>query len=507
MKILLTIGLFFLGLSLLGFYAQEKQGQIKIIHADEGTSHPTYANTHILKGNVAFEHDSTTMYCDSAYFFLDSNVFHAFSNISVVKGDSMKLKGDTLYYRGVSKTADMFGDITYNDKKFQMVTNSIFYDFNTKIGRYDTPAVITNREDKNILRSNKGEYHSETKTVYFKDSVTLHNNDYDMYSDTLVYNTDTKTAYFYGPTEIISKNDRILCNTGVYNTDTEVTSLWNRASLIGKEQTIEGDSIHYERKQGIGEIFGNVMMQDTANDVFLYGDNGYHHELIDSTSIFGCAQMTQLNKKDTLFLTAEYLTIKTDSSNENKIIRAYESVRIFQAGFQGICDSLTYKDQDSIMKFYHSPILWSDESQILGNYIEAKIAKEAIESLTVNKNAFIISEIDTTMYDQIKGKDLYATFTKGKISRVDVKGNGKTLYHIQNEDSLYLESNAAECADIIVRFEKGKINTIKFMESPNAVYQAIADMSRNQRYMEGFKWEAKLRPIKTEFLQPVTIIP
>lgn len=495
-----------LGIIFSGNYAQEKS-QIKIIHADEGTSHPTYANTHRLKGNVIFEHDSTTMYCDSAYFFLDSNVFHAFSNIKVIKGDSIKLNGDTLYYRGVSKTADLLGNIVYNDNKFQLVTKKLYYDFNTEIGSYTTPAVITNRQDKNTLRSDLGEYHSKEKTVYFKYSVVLHNEKYDMYSDTLVYNTSSKTAFFYGPTEIISKNDRILCNSGIYNTDSEITSLWNGATIIGKEQVIYGDSIHYDRTAGIGEIFGNVMMQDTASDVFLYGDNGYHSETIDSTAIFGCGQMTQISKKDTLFITAEFLTIKTDSLNEKKVIRAYKDVRIFQPDFQGICDSLAYSDADSLMRFYKNPILWSDENQITGNYIQAKVAKQEIRSIIVNKSAFIISEIDTTLYDQIQGKDIFANFKEGKISRVDVKGNGKTLYHIQNEDSLYLEANGAECADITILFEKGKIEVINFKESPNAVYQAIADMSPGQRYLEGFKWAASSRPFKDEFIQPQALTP
>lgn len=485
--------------------AQETHRAIKIIHADEGTSHPTYANTHILKGNVIFEHDSTTMYCDSACFFLDSNVFHAFGNINIVKGDSMKLKGDTLYYRGISKTADLLGNIVYNDSKLQLVTNSIYYDFNTEIGQYTTPAVITNRQDKNTIRSNKGEYHSKSKTVFFRDSVVLHNENYDMFSDTLIYNTSSKTAYFHGPTEIISKKDKILCSSGIYNTESEVTSLWNRAMIIGESQTITGDSIHYERETGIGEIFGNVMMEDTTNHVFLYGNNGFHNEKTDSTSIFGSGQMTQINKADTLFLTANYLTIKSDSLNENKVIRAYETVRIFQADFQGTCDSLTYADQDSTMQFYNSPVLWSDESQITGSFIEAKISNQDIEFLQVNKNAYIISEVDTTMYDQIQGKDIYAKFKEGKIYRVDVKGNGKTLYHIQNEDSLYLEANSAECADIVVRFEKGQINSIKFIDSPNAIYQAIADLSRKQRFLEGFKWLAGTRPTKEEFIQPVTL--
>ena len=59
------------------------------------------------------------MHCDSAYFYLDSNAFQAFSNVNVIKGDSIKLTGDTLYYRGIEKTADIFGNIRYQDKQIE----------------------------------------------------------------------------------------------------------------------------------------------------------------------------------------------------------------------------------------------------------------------------------------------------------------------------------------------------------------------------------------------------
>ena len=159
------------------------------------------------------------------------------------------------------------------------------------------------------------------------------------------------------------------------------------------------------------------------------------------------------------------------------------------------------------MKFFDSPILWSGESQITGKYIEAKIAKQQIMSLMVNKSAFIISEIDSTMYDQIQGKDIYAKFKEGKIAVVDVKGNGKTLYHLQNEDSLYLEANSAECADITIKFKKEEINSITFKESPIALYQAIDKMSKTQRFMEGFSWHATIRPRQEEFILPEELFP
>lgn len=476
-----------------------KQSKIKIIHADEGSPHPSIVNTHLLSGNVIFEHDSTTMYCDSAYFYLDSNAFEAFSNVRVNKGDSIRLTGDTLFYHGLDRTADLNGSIVYDDKKMHMVTESLHYDFNTKIGSYNSLATITSLEDKNTLTSKQGLYNSATQKMHFKDSVRLKNENYTMESDTLTYGMESKIATFHGPTNIISKDNTIYCEAGVYNTETEISSLWNNANIITKEQTLGGDSIYYDRESGIGEVFCNVLMIDTVNKVTLIGDYGFHDELNDSTAIIGNAEMMQKNETDTLFLSAKYLTIKSDSLNENKNIKAYRNVKIYKSDFQGVCDSLAYNDIDSLMKFFTEPVLWSGKNQITGKFIEAKTGKKEIEYLNVIKDAYIISQIDSVMFDQIKGRDINAYFKDGKINNVDVWGNGQTLYYIQNDDSLYLEANQAKCATIKIRFSEETIESIKFIDTPTALYKGITALSQSEKFFDGFSWRIAIKPDKELF--------
>lgn len=477
-----------------------KQSKIKIIHADEGSPHPFVANTHLLSGNVIFEHDSTKMFCDSAYFYLDSNAFEAFSNVRVNKGDSIRLTGDTLFYHGLDRTADLNGNIVYDDKKMHMVTESLHYDFKTEIGTYNTLATITSLEDKNTLTSKQGLYNGATKNMHFKDSVRLKNENYTMESDTLIYGMESKIATFNGPTNIISKDNTIFCEAGIYNTETEISSLWNNANIITKEQTLGGDSIYYDRELGVGEVFCNVLMIDTVNKVTLIGDYGYHDELNDSTAIIGNSEMMQKNKKDTLFLSAEYLTIKSDSLNENKNIRAYRDVKIYKSDFQGVCDSLAYSDIDSMMKFFIEPVLWSGKNQITGKYIEARTGKEEIKFLNVIKDAYIISQIDSVKYDQIKGRDINAYFKDGKINNVDVWGNGQTLYFIQNEDSLYLEANQAKCATIKIRFSEETIESIKFIDTPTALYKGVRKLTESEKYFDGFSWRIAIKPDKETFM-------
>ena len=45
-------------------------------------------------------------------------------------------------------------------------------------------------------------------------------------------------------------------------------------------------------------------------------------------------------------------------------MRAYHGCRIFSKDLQAKCDSLSYSFQDSVIRLYKSPVLWSEENQL-----------------------------------------------------------------------------------------------------------------------------------------------
>ena len=49
-----------------------------------------------LIGNVRFDHQGASMYCDSAYFYGSLNSLEAFSRVHLVQGDTMDLYGEFL---------------------------------------------------------------------------------------------------------------------------------------------------------------------------------------------------------------------------------------------------------------------------------------------------------------------------------------------------------------------------------------------------------------------------
>ena len=473
--------------------------KITIVQADK-VSYKENQGYQVLKGNVVFEHDSTFMYCDSAHLNLKYNSFKAFSKIRVLKGDSITLIADTLYYLGNTKTADLFGNIVYKDRKMELKTPSLNYDLNTDIGKYSKGAVIKSAGDTNVLSSKIGTYESANQQLFFKDSVKLTNPEYVMKSDTLLYNVSSKMALFYGSTTIISEDNKIYCERGWYDTENEVSSLWKKAKIITKEQELSGDSIHYDRNKSVGKVYGNVFFKDTTNKIEGKGEYAYYNEKLDSLAISKSAQMTQFFEKDTLFLKAEFISVKNDTLTDQRTILSNGNVRVFKSDLQAKCDTLRYADQDSLMHFIGTPILWSDKNQITGNYIVAKTSKGKIEQMDVLKNAFIISAVDTVYYNQIKGKNLVALFVENKISKVTISGNSESMYYLNDEGDPVTEGNYAKSSNMIITFEEEEIGTIKFEVTPTAKLNDVEKMTESNLKLEGFSWQITSRPQRIEFL-------
>ena len=48
-------------------------------------------------------------------------------------------------------------------------------------------------------------------------------------------------------------------------------------------------------------------------------------------------------------------------------------------------------------------------------------------------NSIIISKADSLYYNQIKGKYMNIWFTKNKLNKLDIFGNGQSLFLIEDE--------------------------------------------------------------------------
>lgn len=456
------------------------------------------------------------MYCDSAYMYRDENRIEAFSNVRIKQGDTLSLTGKRLNYDGNTKFAQIFDDVIMMDRKTILHTNRLDYDLEKEIAYYNDSANIVDGE--NTLTSRTGYYYSNSHDMFFRRDVLLVNPRFTMESDTLRYNTLNKTSYFFGPTYIRSNDNLIYCESGWYQTEKQQSNFRKNAYMQSKEQILKGDSIIYDRMHGIGRAFGNVNMNDTVNKIIIQGDYAEHHENTDSSWVTGHSMMTQIMSGDSLFMHADTLmAIGRDSSAEGrkkKNLYAFHGVKLFSDDLQGKCDSLVYNQVDSTIRMFYAPVLWSGLNQLTGDSIYMQTANSAVTHIYLNTNSFIISLADSnnaqlddsTRYNQIKGKNMIGYLADNKIYRINVLGNGQTIYYAKNKENKNFGVNRAECSDLTIYVNDNKVKSITLLNEPDGTLYPIKQLSARELKLKGFTWKGDIRPnVKEDIFKPTPL--
>jgi len=481
---------------------------IKIDHAKDLLRDAKIANgAERLIGDVLLEDDSVLMYCDSAYVFPD-NSFNAYRHVHLKKQDTMDLYGDSLHYNGDTKRAEMFGKITFKQKKMILTTTHLIYSVDSSFAHYWNGGKIV--DTANILTSDIGTFSSRAGLASFKDHVLLVNKDYTIKCDTMDYSPNNKISYFHGPTHITSKTNFMYCERGYYNSRTGISQFWQHPYINGKKgEKLNGDQIFYDKVRDYGQVLDNVTLNDTTDNIVIKGDYALYKGNNKTILVTCHALMEQEYDKDTLFLHADTLfgynvsmsDTSTGTKSPPKLLLAYHHVRFFKNDMQGKCDSLSYDEKDSVMHMLYSPILWSDANQLTADTMKLYLRNKRLDKMDMRSNAFIISrdtlasKMDTLRFDQIKGKNMKAYFVDNKIHKVYVKGNAQTIYYVYTDNNTkVVGANRADCSSMLIFITDNKIKTITFEDTPDATLFPIKEVKPTEFLLKNFSWHEKERP-------------
>ena len=168
-------------------------------------------------------------------------------------------------------------------------------------------------------------------------------------------------------------------------------------------------------------------------------------------------------------------------------------VRFFRGDIQGVCDSITFHSVDSILYMYVEPILWNDANQLTANDVNIMFRNENIYKMNFKGTSFIASQEDSTRFNQIKGRDMVGHFTAGKLSRLDVSGNGETVYFIREKDDI-VAVNKAVSSSLSIGIRDNQVTSIMFRDKPVATLYPIDKVELPEVMVKGFAWHAEKRP-------------
>ncbi len=484
---------------------QPKKEIIQLEHADK--MHGSKVNgqqVNYFVGNARFKHKDAILYCDSAIQYDYKNAIEAYGHIRIVQADTITLTGDRLNYNGNTRKAEVRGErVVLVDRKMTLTTRHLDMEMAKNLAYYFNGGTIV--DEKNTLTSQQGYYDTKKKYFYFKKDVTLDSRDpvFSLTSDTLEYSTTSEIAYFKGPTRIVSDGKVLTANDGEYNTRQALSKFRGRATIDSESYTLTADTLYYDEKSRIGKGRSNVVLLAKTDSLIVEGDYGDYRGAEGFTKVYGNALLKNMSGKDTLFIAADTLISLDSKDLDKKKLLAYHNIRVMRNELRGRCDSLVYNFGDSTIHFFRNPILWAEGSQMVADSIYMQMAFNKIDKLFMNVNSFIISQDTLKNHNQVKGRNMVAYFKDNRIQKVDVNGNGQSLYFATEGDTTLMGMNKVLCSNMVIKFKENKVYDILFLKKPDAIFIPPHELKDPDKKLKDFAWRYAERPEKKD----VTRIP
>lgn len=446
-----------------------------------------------LLGNVQLKHEDIIMSCDSAYFYAETGSVDAFSNVKVVQGDTLTLTGDLAYYNGETKEARVRNNVLLENKDMTLETDTLNYYRTEGVATYRGGGIL-NQEDSQ-LTSGRGRFLLDTEIFFFMDSVIIDNPEYTIHTDSLKYDSGSEISYFSGPTEILNEERYIYCNNGWHDMNQNISFVTDDAFMIEDGRKISGDTLYYEADAGFGRALSNVTMVDSVENLTLKGNYGIYYSDMESLTVSDSALMIQVDGSDTMYVHADTLRSfqHTDSISESRALMAFHKVKIYRRDIQVMCDSLVYIESDSAFNFFGEPVLWAEENQLTASQMKVIMKNQQMHRMDLTGVSLVVSQKDSTRYDQMRGKEMTGYFTDNRLSRLEVKGNGQTIYYATEED-IVVGANKTECTDLVIYLKDNKISKVTYLTQPEGTYYPLDLFPSGEALLSDFKWVEEWRP-------------
>jgi hypothetical protein len=192
---------------------------------------------------------------------------------------------------------------------------------------------------------------------------------------------------------------------------------------------------------------------------------------------------------DSLYISADTLYSFKDTLGNYRNMFGYHHVKIFKSDLQGVCDSIAFSYRDSTFRLYYDPIIWVDQNQLSSDTMSMLLKNQKLYKMDLVQNALAVNESDSGLYNQVQGKNMYGYFDEGRLKRMEVEGNGESIYYAQDDSDAYIGVNKAICSNMVIYFtDDRKVDRIYFLTEPDAGLYPINQFPADESKLKNFKW-------------------
>ena len=487
-----------------------------------------------LKGDVSLYHLKNNLFTETLSYDLNEKKASYLEKAVLTRGSTRitSVRGTYLLEEHLAVFAD---SVIVVDTNFVLKADTLNFNTEDQIAFFHGPTSIEREE--NSIYCEDGYYNMKTGEAEFIDRATFVKGDQRGRADRLIYNDSAGVITLVGSARILEGEQEVKGDSIVYFQKDEKGEIHGNGYFKDPTRTIEGASIYFSEKDkslrtggdaifsegdivlnaeslvyddltGEGVAEGNVVWQDTMNDVAIYSDRLNYNKISGYVEALGVRPyMAVILDQDTMFVSGDTLVSEKVTSpikdsleavDTIRQIRIFHDVKIYKSDLQGVCDSLVYSESDSAFQLLQQPFIWSDTSQFSADTLKVYLKKKSIDYVHQINNALIVNSIDLIYYNQIQGKQIWSYFQKGAPRETLVEGNSQSIYFALDEEDAYIAANKSICSRIKIRFEERKIREITFLAQPKAEMLPMNTAGLKDIKLEGFQWKYEIRP-KSKF--------
>lgn len=479
-------------------------GEVILVNGDQKlfTDRLTYdLNNRVATYNnkAALVLGETQLTSKKGYYYVNSKqVF--FKDSVVVVDPRFSLRSDTLQFDTETKTVHFLGPTLISTDSSRVYCEGGFYDTENGLALFTDNAQYIKGKQKAVADSiryeGRNKIYSLEGNAHFEEGARRRAN-----ADRIRYNEAKDITTLEGNAFFQDSTQTIVANRIEYDARNKRYATRGRARISDPPQILEADSVDYNSADSLGIAAGNVIWQDTSAQLTIACElANYNQETGYLKAMGGRADRPLLISNidnDSLYVTADTLmSIRPDSvqGDSNRLLLAFNRVRIFKSNLQALCDSLAYSTLDSTFRFFKEPIVWSDTSQFTADTIHMQLANKQLKTIYLINNSFIINSPDERFFNQIKGKNITAHFDSSELRIMQVIGNAEAVYYALDDDDAYIGVNKTACSEMLLYFGDNRVHTIKFFTQPQGTFQPMQKADHEGLKIKGFRWQSAIRP-------------
>ena len=147
-----------------------------------------------------------------------------------------------------------------------------------------------------------------------------------------------------------------------------------------------------------------------------------------------------------------------------------------------------------------------DGGRLLSEKAWARITEPAFEDAVGSDDmgwGFMLNDVDSVHYDQVKGRNMFGTFKNNELRTLYVSGNGQTMYYIyDSKQGEYIGGYRADCSNMLIKLSEKKVQTINFMVKPHSIIYPLDKIPIGEQRLKGFKPRFEEKPNSRNDLLP-----